>query len=183
GRAGGGHAPRLAGGPPPLSLILSLPTQSTAGARGRGRRPHPQSSTGSAAYPSIDTAKRIDTALGARGELVAMIACPSQSPAPSSEQVADDAPAWTDARPTGQKSPSASHGDNASGHRVRIDELVQMPAGDPLDVPTTFPGLLRHAVIRRPEQQIPAWPVVPATRYRNLLLVVAQRKPGLLGRD
>jgi transcriptional regulator with XRE-family HTH domain len=45
----------------------------------------------SAAYPNIDTAKRIDTALGARGELVAMIACPSQSPAPSSEQIADDA--------------------------------------------------------------------------------------------
>ena len=70
-----------------------------------------------------------------------------------------------------------SHGDSASGHRVRIDELVQMPAGDLLNVPTTFPGLLRHAVIRRPEQQIPAWPVVPATRHRNLLLVVAQRKP------
>src|SRR6266498_4272227 len=58
-----------------------------------------------------------------------------------------------------------------------------MPAGNLLDVPTTFPGLLRHAVIRRPEQQIPAWPVVPATRHRNLLLVVAQRKPRLLGRD
>src|SRR6266498_3462018 len=58
-----------------------------------------------------------------------------------------------------------------------------MPAGNLLDVPTTFPGLLRHAVIRRPEQQIPAWPGVPATRHRNLLLVVAQRKPRLLGRD
>src|SRR6266508_1251453 len=34
-----------------------------------------------------------------------------------------------------------------------------------------------------PEPQIPAWPVVPATRHRNLLLVVAQRKPRLLGRD
>src|SRR2546430_1608992 len=58
-----------------------------------------------------------------------------------------------------------------------------MPPGDLLDDPATFPGLLRRVVIRRPEQQIPARPVVPPVRYRNLLLVVAQRKPRLLGRD
>src|SRR5256885_176027 len=60
---------------------------------------------------------------------------------------------------------------------------MQVPSGDLIDVPATFPRVLGHPVIRLTEQQVPAGPVAPTSRDRDLLLVVAQRKPGLLGRD
>jgi hypothetical protein len=58
--------------------------------------------------------------------------------------------------------PSTCYDGDSCGHRIGIDELMEVSAGDLLDIPAAFSRILRHMVVRRSEEQITAWSVEAA---------------------
>ena len=66
------------------------------------------------------------------------------------------------------------HGDKARGHRVRIEELVRVAAGDLADRPPALPRVLRH-VRRHDAQEVSPRVTYSISEYgRTLVPLVAQ---------